>query len=413
MNPDDLDDLVTRSLRGAASSPGSTDALGSIVRRGRARRRRRAAVAASGIAAAVVAAGLAVVAGGRDRGTERVTLGGERPSTVASTAVASTAPATFGPVTTTVPVVSTTGPTAARGPDFVAARGGLLDVFRDGAVIAQINSCGAEQPASSCTVPVIAISGTGSVYLRRTPSGTMIVRDALDGTPETIVQGESAAVDLAVGANGDLYVLNGSETSSAGMLHTIYASGIEPAGIVAEGAREVVATDDGRLAWVTAYGLSVRQADGTHRLIGLGGFTGAGRPSQLSFGPPGSSLLLVRAPGDVGTRLVVDTARDTNLDDARTFAATAACWTPDGTIAAYDGSVASPGSLRRVDAATGASAPITDQTFATDQIACAADGTIALVDHAGGAATGDLVLVHPDGSVTLLGGGYERVRSIR
>ena len=414
MNPDDLDDLVTRALRGAAASPGSADALGSIVRRGRARRHRRTAVAASGIAAAVVAAGLGVVASVRDRGTERVTLGGERTSTVASTAVASTVPPTAASVTTTGPVATTTGPAGARGPDFVVVENGLLDVYRDGGVIAQINPCGAEQPASSCTVPVIAISGTGSVYLRRTPSGTMIVRDALDGTPETIVQGESAALDLAVGANGDLYVLDRPATSSAGTIHTIYASGIEPAGVVAEGAREVVAADDGRLAWVTDDGITVRRPDGTDRVIGLGRFTGAGDPSQLSFGPPGSSLLLVRAPGDAGTRLVVDTARDNSLDDARVVpAATAACWTPDGAIAAFDGSVTTPGSLRRVDAATGASAPITDQTFATAQIACAADGTIALVDHTGGAATGDLVLVRADGSVTRLGGGYERVRSIR
>ena len=176
-----------------------------------------------------------------------------------------------------------------------------------------------------------------------------------------------------------------------------------------------MATDDGRLAWVTVDGtVANTTAGGGRRTIGPGRSAGSGAvPTQLSFGPPGSSLLIARAPGDAGTRVVIDTARDTNLDDARTFAATAACWTPDGTIAAYDGSVASPGSLRRVDAATGASAQITDQTFATEQIACAVDGTIALVDHPGGAATGDLVLVHVDGSVTRLGGGYERVRSIR
>ena len=415
MNPDDLDDLVTRSLCGAAASPGSTDALGSIVRRGRARRRRRTAIAASGAAVVVfVAAGLAVLAG-RGTETQRVTVG-ERPSTVEPTTAATTrASVATTPAPLVSSVVTTIGSAAARGPDFVVVDHGLLDVYRGGASIAHVNPCGAEQGAAQCTTPVIATAGTGLVYLRRTAGGTTIVQNALDGSAETTVAGAADAADLAVGSNGYLYVLDGQAAATPGQLRVVIASGaaLRPNLRVALNAYEVVATEDGRLAWVTDDGITVRRPDGTDRVIGLGRFTGAGDPSQLSFGPSGSSLLLVRAPGDAGTRLVVDTARDNGLDDARVVPATAACWTPDGTIAAFDGSVTTPGSLRRVDAATGSSAPITDQTFATAQIACAADGTIALVDHSGGAATGDLVLVRADGSVSRLGGGYERVRSIR
>ena len=419
MNPDHLDDLVTRSLRDAASMPGSPDALASIVRRGCARRRRRTAIAASGAVVVVVAAGLAVVVAGRNQGTQRVTVADDRTSTVASNALTATVPTTGASVTTqftAAPTVSsTTSPGAVRGPDFVVVDHGLLDVYRGGASIARVNPCGVEQGAAQCTTPVIATAGTGLVYLRRTAGGTTIVQNALDGSAETTVAGATDAADLAVGSNGYLYVLDGQAAATPGQLHVVIASGaaLRANLRVALNAYEVVATEDGRLAWVTDEGITVRP-DGTDRVIGLGRFTGAGRPSQLSFGPPESSLLLARAPGDPGTRLVVDTARDNSLDDARVVpAATAACWTPNGTIAAYDGSVTSPGSLRRVDASTGASAQITDQTFATDQIACAADGTIALVDHAGGAATGDLVLVHPDGSVERLGSDYERVRSIR
>ena len=411
MNPDDLDDLVTRSLRGAAASPGSADALGSIVRRGRARLRRRTAVAASGAAVVVVAAGLAVVVAGRNQGTQRVTVADDRTSSIAPTAVSSTVTTKGAPVTTLVPVATTIGSSATRGPDFVAVENGLLDIYRDGAVIARVDPCAPVQPARQCTVPVMATAGSGLVYLRRTPGGTTIVRNALDGTAETTVAGATDPADLAVGKDGDLYIVDRPTASNPGQLREVFASGIEPAGIGS--AYEVVATDDGRLAWVTVDSITIGLPDGTRRMIGLGRFTGAGRPSQLSFGPPGSSLLLVRAPGDAGTRLVVDTVHDNSLDDARVVPATAACWLPDGTIAAYSGAVGAPAAVRRVDVATGASAPLSDQSFVTEQIACAADGTIAVVDHAGGAATGDLVLVHTDGSVTRLGGGYERVRSIR
>ena len=305
---------------------------------------------------------------------------------------------------------------SAVGPEFLAAHGGVFDAYVGDAAVATVDPC-ADVPERPCDAPVLS-SGTDLWFLRRTATRREIVRQPLGGARSVELGGaiadapDAQVVDFAVGsALSDgrrvLYVIQSADPSTGRgrLIRTTVGPGptVRAAGLAAD-VYEVAATSDGRVAWVSAAGLSVmmpgRQDVTTIPLDE--------RPSQLSFGPNGSSFVLARTGDD--RRVVIDIASTAAAPMA--FGATAACWTATGSIVAYAGSRAAPAPLLRVDPRTGAVAPLTTAAFATEQIACAATGTVALVDHVDGAPTGVLVLVHGDGSVGRVAGAFDRVRSL-
>lgn len=389
MTPDDLDDVLRRSLgAGGAVPPSSAGGdLDALVARGHLRRRRRQTGLAGAAAAVVLVGGLTLAARRDPSGPVAVD---RTTSTIAPTAP------------TVAPETSTTTASAGRAPiEMVAQTGTTLAVVRgtdQRAAVETVDACaGVEE--TPCDVPVVAVAADDLWFLRRTASRRDVVHHH-DGVSEVVFGG---AFDFSVGpldpGSGGrlLYVLRADGTLVQVDLSLLNAAVIAVLPQVAAGVREVVATTDGRLAWVTDAGVGVRSTDGTTHVIPFDA-----PPSQLSFAPAGP-LLLVRTAD--GRRAVVDTATDAV---ATTFDATAACWgATDAIVYAYDGAADRAGRLSAVRPLAGGTVRFDDE-FATDRIACTPTGAVAYVD-----AAGVLVRTVPGtGQATYIAGSFDRVRSV-
>ena len=162
-----------------------------------------------------------------------------------------------------------------------------------------------------------------------------------------------------------------------------------------------------------------RTLDGAMRTVRIGSMASGGAlVSQLSWAPTSDALIFRAAGGSVTDRYLLDVAGATTLEVARPLGAAAACWISDSQLGALQPAAASnattlAGTVIGIDPVTLDRTPFGSAQHRTTQIGCGPDGTVALVELATSASTGDLVRLHADGSVERLGSGYTRVRSIR
>jgi len=419
VNPDELDELLSRSLRpSVAPSVGAsaTDALGEIVRRGRTRRRRRYAATAALGAVGLVAAGATFISQrGPDR--QRVVVAAPSPSDAPSSnapAISITVATSIAASTSAVP-----GPAASAAPSFIAVRDATFELWTPAGKVRSFVPCAATD--NGCNVPVITVVGDNVWYVVAHGDGSSAVErvGAADDAAAQIVYeptGGARVRDVTVVSVDDVYVIESAGGATRGRLIRLHGGARD---VIAADVAEVVATVGGRLAYVTPDGVVVRETlDSATRAVPLGSMASGGAlVSQLSWAPT-SDALIFRAAGGSGTdRYLLDVAGATTLDAARPLDAAAACWISDSQLAALqpaaaDNATAFAGTIVAIDRVTVERSPFGSAQHRTTQIACGPDGTVALV-LLGTGATGDLVRLRADGSVDRLGSGYSRVRSIR
>ena len=419
MNPDELDELLSRSLRpspGSSATLGDDGSLGDIVRRGRTRRRRRHAVTAALGAVGLVIAGATVISQRRpDR--QRIIVTAPSPSDAPSSSV----PAISTNVATSIAASTTAVPVPAPvSPSFVAVRDATFELWTPAGKVRSFVPCPAAD--KGCNVPVVTVVGDNVWYVVVRVDGSSAVERvgaADDAAAQVVYEPTNGARvrDVTVVSVDDVYVIESAGGATRGTLFWLHGGARE---VIAADVAEVVATPAGRLAYVTPDGVVVREtSDGATRNVSFGSMASGGElVSQLSWAPTADALIFRSAGGSGTDRYLFDVAGATTLDAARPLESAAACWISDSQLGALQPAGANnattfTGTVVAIDRVALDRSPFGSTQHRTTQIACGPDETVALVELAAGASTGDLVRLHADGSVERLGSGYSRVRSIR
>ena len=426
MNHDELDELLTRSLRppsGSSPTSGHGGALGDIVRRGRTRRRRRNSVAAVFGAVALAVIGVGVVSGRGHDGGQRVIVGDPSVTDPSVTDASATDAPTSITATTVGIVASTTSAPVSVGSgalSFVAVRDTTFELWTAASRVRSLVPCPAT--GNGCTVPVVTVVGDNVWYVVSRGDGSTAVERvsvADDAAAQVVYEPASGARvrDVTVVSVDDVYVIESAGGATRGTLVRLHGGARE---VIAADVAEVVATAGGRLAYVTPDDVVVRETlDGAMRTVRIGSMASGGAlVSQLSWAPTSDALIFRAAGGSVTDRYLLDVAGATTLEVARPLGAAAACWISDSQLGALQPAAASnattlAGTVIGIDPVTLDRTPFGSAQHRTTQIGCGPDGTVALVELATSSSTGDLVRLHADGSVERLGSGYTRVRSIR